>query len=286
MTEGRRQDGAGCLYVVATPIGNLEDLSPRAARILAEVDLIAAEDTRVTGKLLARAVVKTPTVSYREENERRLSVTLVERIQGGESIALVSDAGTPCISDPGYRLVAAAAEAGLEIVSVPGPSSVIALLSIAGLPTDRFSFEGFAPTKTVARRKVLTRLIGSGGTAVFLESPRRLVAFLDEVAAVFGDPRVAVGRELTKLYEEVVRGRASEVAERWRAAPPKGEVTVAVEIPAAEAELTGEALKIEVAKRVRAGETTRDIVVALKEYGVPRREVYALVQALAEPSGE
>lgn len=269
----------GSLFVVATPIGNLEDLSPRAARVLAEVDLVAAEDTRVTGKLLARIGVKAALLSYREQTEQRLAASLVERMLAGESIALVSDAGTPCISDPGYRLVSAAADAGLQVLTIAGPSSVVALLSVSGLPTDRFSFEGFAPNKQGARRRMLEKVAGQGGTAVFLESPRRIVAFLDDVAAVLGDPRVAVGRELTKLYEEVVRGRASEVAETWRAAPPKGEISVAVEIPETLALLEGDALGRLVEEALAAGKTAKDIYRELKGQGASRREIYALVHA-------
>jgi 16S rRNA (cytidine1402-2'-O)-methyltransferase len=278
MGDASRPREAGRLWVVATPIGNLEDLSPRAARVLAEVDLVAAEDTRVTGKLLARLGVSAEMVSYREQTERRLADALVARMQAGASIALVSDAGTPCISDPGYRLVAAAAAAGLEVVAVPGPSSVMALLAISGLPTDRFLFEGFAPTRAAARRARLEELAGCGATVVFLESPRRVVALLDDVAEALGDPRVAVGRELTKLYEEVVRGRASEVATRWRDKPPKGELAVAIDVPRREASLSGAPLEAEVARRLAGGESVRDIARALKDRGASRREIYEMAR--------
>ena len=187
---------AGRLYVVATPIGNMGDLSPRAAEVLAKVDVVAAEDTRVTGKLLARIDAKNRMVSYREQTERRLADDLVERMLAGESVALVSDAGTPTISDPGYRLVHAAAEAGIEVVSIPGPSAAIALLSVSGLPTDRFRFEGFPPSRASARRRLLESLRGAGTTVVFYESPHRIVDFLGEVAGVLGDPAVAAGDQV------------------------------------------------------------------------------------------
>ena len=163
----------GKLYVVGTPIGNMGDLSARAAEMLAAADVIAAEDTRVTGRLLQRTGIHAKLVSYRDENERTLAPRLVRDLLDGKTIALVSDAGTPCISDPGYRLVRAAAEAGVEVVAVPGPSALVALLSVSGLPTDRFSFEGFPPPRAGARAEALAALRGSARTAVFFESPRR-----------------------------------------------------------------------------------------------------------------
>jgi 16S rRNA (cytidine1402-2'-O)-methyltransferase len=273
---------AGRLYVVATPIGNMGDLSPRAADVLAKVDVVAAEDTRVTGKLLARIDAKNRMVSYREQTERRLSEDLVERMLAGESVALVSDAGTPTISDPGYRLVHAAAEAGIEIVSVPGPSAVIALLSVGGLPTDRFRFEGFAPQKTSARRRVLESLRGSGTTVVFYESPHRIVAFLTELADVFDDPQVAVGRELTKMHEEVVRGTASKVAARFVEREPRGEFVVAVRIEAADEELDGDALDREVSALASEGLSAKEIAAKLKLRGAHRRDVYEALRRLED----
>ena len=275
---------AGRLFVVATPIGNMGDLSPRAIEVLGSVDVIAAEDTRVTGRLLSRIDAKNRMVSYREQTEHRLSEDLVARMLAGESVALVSDAGTPTISDPGYRLVHAAAEAGIEIVSVPGPSAVIALLSVSGLPTDRFQFEGFAPQKASARRRLLESLRGAGTTVVFYESPHRIVGFLTELAEVFDDPQVAAGRELTKMHEEVVRGTASKVAERFAEREPRGEFVVAVRIEAANEELDGDALDREVSALAAEGMSAKEIAAKLKSRGAHRRDVYeALRRAQNDP---
>lgn len=269
---------AGRLFVVATPIGNMGDLSPRAIEVLASVDVVAAEDTRVTGKLLSRVDVKKRMVSYREQTEHRLAEKLVEQMLGGQSVALVSDAGTPSISDPGYRLVRAAAQAGIEVVAVPGPSAVIALLSVSGLPTDRFSFEGFPPSRASARRRLLEGLRGAGTTAVFYESPHRVVAFLGEVAEVLGDPPVAAGRELTKMHEEVVRGTASQVAARFSDREPRGEFVVAVHVEAQAEKLAGEDLAREVAELAKQGLAAKEIAALLKPRGAHRREIYALLR--------
>jgi 16S rRNA (cytidine1402-2'-O)-methyltransferase len=282
-STGRDADRtAGKLYVVATPIGNMGDLSPRAADILAKVDLVAAEDTRVTGKLLSRIDAKNRMLSYREQTEHKLSAELVERMLAGESVALVSDAGTPTISDPGYRLVHAAAEAGIEIVSVPGPSAVIALLSVAGLPTDRFRFEGFPPPRTSARRRLLESLRGAHATVVFYESPHRIADFLREVADTLGDPRVAVGRELTKMHEEVRRGTASEVAASFEGRDPRGEIVVAIYIEEVTNELAGEALAREVDALAAEGLGAKEIAARLKGRGAHRRDVYAALRATPE----
>lgn len=272
---------AGRLFVVATPIGNMGDLSPRAAEVLAAVDVVAAEDTRVTGKLLARIDAKNRMVSYREQTEHRLSADLVQRMLEGQSVALVSDAGTPTISDPGYRLVHAAAEAGIEVVAVPGASAVIALLSVAGLPTDRFRFEGFPPAKASARRRLLEGLRGAGTTVVFYESPHRIVDFLGEVSAALGDPPVAVGRELTKMHEEVRRGAASEVASYFGLKDPRGEFVVAVRVEAESEELTGEALETEVAALASEGLPAKEIAARLKGRGAHRRDVYDALRHLS-----
>jgi 16S rRNA (cytidine1402-2'-O)-methyltransferase len=275
---------AGRLFVVATPIGNMGDLSPRAADVLNKVDVVAAEDTRVTGRLLARIDTKNKMVSYREQTEHRLSVDLVARMLAGESVALVSDAGTPTISDPGYRLVHAAAEAGIEIVAVPGPSAVIALLSVSGLPTDRFRFEGFPPPKAGERRRLLESLKGAGTTVVFYESPHRIVDFLGEVAAALDDPEVAAGRELTKMHEEVLRGRASQIAARFADREPRGEFVVAVRVEEEPAELSGEALEREVAVLAGEGLPAKEIAAKLKTRGAHRRDVYEALRRLSEPA--
>jgi len=271
----------GRLFVVATPIGNLGDLTPRAVETLRSADVVAAEDTRVTRRLLAHADVHTRLVSYRDANEAKLAPELVRRMSEGESIALVTDAGTPAVSDPGYRLVRAAAEAGIEVVTIPGPSAVIALLSIAGLPTDRFSFEGFPPTSRGARSALLAALRGADRTVVFYESPRRVVAFLREIAAALSDPEIAVGRELTKLHEEVLRGRASEVADRLAAKGPRGELAIAVYVTAAARDVEGENESEEMIRRLTTeGLSARDIAERVKPLGIPRRRVYEIVAAV------
>jgi 16S rRNA (cytidine1402-2'-O)-methyltransferase len=269
----------GKLYVVATPIGNMADLSPRAAEALARADVIAAEDTRVTGRLLQRAGVKAKLSSYRDENEHRLAPRLVADLLAGKNVALVCDAGTPCISDPGYRLVRAAADAGVEVVSVPGPSAVIALLSVSGLPTDRFSFEGFPPPRPGARRALLAGLRGAGRTVVFYESPRRVVRFLEEVAETLGDPPVAVGREITKLHEEVLRGRAREVAAALAERGPRGEFALAVHVAAAPREAhAGDDTRGEITKLLDEGMSARDVARRLEPLGVSRRQVYEIAR--------
>ena len=219
----------GTLYVVATPIGNAEDVTPRAIRVLAEADLIACEDTRRTGRLLAAHAIGTPTVSYFEHNEERRTPELVARILAGATVALVTDAGTPAISDPGYRLVRAALDSGIRVVAVPGVSAVIAALSVAGLPTDRFVFEGFLPVRGAARRHALERLRGERRTIVFYEAARRLVETLEALAAAFGGERPAVVlREITKVHEETRRGTLDELAAHFKQTEALGEVTIVV----------------------------------------------------------
>jgi 16S rRNA (cytidine1402-2'-O)-methyltransferase len=206
---------AGRLYVVATPIGNLGDLSVRAREILQSVSLIAAEDTRHTGVLLKHFGIQTPQVSLHDHNERHRSGGIIERLRQGASVALVSDAGTPAINDPGFDLVRMAAAAGCEIVAVPGPCAAIAALSIGGLPTDRFCFEGFLPARGAARRKRLQSLAAEVRTLVFYEAPHRAREALEDCAEVFGAERnAAVAREITKLHETTYRGSLRELLER------------------------------------------------------------------------
>ena len=206
---------AGRLYVVATPIGNLGDLSERAREILRSVSLIAAEDTRHTGVLLKHFGIQTPQVSLHEHNEQQRSGGIIERLQQGASVALVSDAGTPGINDPGFELVRAAAAAGCEILAVPGPCAAIAALSIGGLPTDRFCFEGFLPARGAARRKRLQSLAAEARTLVLYEAPHRVRETLEDCAAVFGGERnAAVAREITKLHETTYRGSLRDLLER------------------------------------------------------------------------
>jgi 16S rRNA (cytidine1402-2'-O)-methyltransferase len=217
------------LHVVAMPIGDAADLSPRALAILADVDLIACEDTRRIAPLLAAHAIRTPTLSYFEHNEERRAPELVERMRRGARIALVTDAGTPAISDPGFRLVRQALDAGIRVGAIPGPSAVVAALSVAGLPTDRFSFEGFLPSKPAARRNELKTLAHEQRTMVFFEAARRLGSVLTDMAEIFGDGREAtIAREIGKTYEEVVRASLAELAARFTANPARGEVTIVV----------------------------------------------------------
>jgi 16S rRNA (cytidine1402-2'-O)-methyltransferase len=201
----------GTLFVVATPIGNLEDITGRALRVLREASIIAAEDTRRTGHLLARYAITTPTTSLHEHNEAQKTPSLVARLERGESIALVSDAGTPTISDPGHGLIKGAIDAGIRVEPIPGPSAAIAALAVSGLPTDSFSFLGFPPIKSNARSEWFARVRAVGGTIIFFEAPHRIRETLDELRRELGDCQVAVCRELTKAHEELVRGPISGV---------------------------------------------------------------------------
>jgi 16S rRNA (cytidine1402-2'-O)-methyltransferase len=219
----------GVLYVVATPIGNPDDISARAIRTLKDADLIACEDMRRTGQLLASHQIATPTVSYFEHNEERRVPEMIERLSAGAQIALVTDAGTPCVSDPGFRLVRAALDAGIRVVAVPGASAAIAALSVAGLATDRFTFEGFLPTRDGSRRRALDALRAEPRTMVFYEAARRLGDTLAAMIAAFGDSRAAaVVREISKTYEETVRGTLLDLERRFRETPALGEITIIV----------------------------------------------------------
>jgi 16S rRNA (cytidine1402-2'-O)-methyltransferase len=230
---GNPSAGAATLYVVATPIGNLEDISLRALRVLREVALIAAEDTRRTRALLARHGISTPLTSYFEHNKLRRGPELVARLAAGQSVALVTDAGTPGISDPGFHLVRLARDAGIPVVPVPGPSAAIAALSAAGIPGDRFVFEGFLPVKPGRRRSRLRELAALGRPLVIYESPHRLRATLEAVAEVFGPAEVVVARELTKQFEEFRRGTAAELLAALPAGGVRGEITLIVNAGAA-----------------------------------------------------
>ncbi len=218
----------GALYIVSTPIGNLEDITLRALRVLKTVDLIAAEDTRHTRRLLAHYEIYTPITSYFEGNQIRKGEQLVARLEAGEAVALVSDAGTPTISDPGYRLLVQCIEVDIPIMPIPGPSACIAAASVAGLPLHNFVFEGFLSPKSGRRKRQLTDLCEERRTLIFYESPHRLVAFLRDVLEVFGDRRVSVARELTKRFEEIFRGTMTEAIEKFRSTPPRGEFTLVI----------------------------------------------------------
>ena len=262
------------LFVVATPIGNLADITLRALRVLGEVDVIAAEDTRTTRKLLAHHGIRTPLVSYHEHNEAVRTPELLERIRGGASVALVSEAGTPSISDPGYRLVKEAVGAGLPVEAVPGPSALLAAVVVSGLPSDAFVFEGFLPRRQTERRRRLEGLAAEPRTLVFFEAPHRLDRCLTDLLEILGDRRTALCRELTKLHEEVRRGLLSELMASLQRNPVKGEIVLVVEgATAAVPDL--EAAVHEANERVRGGQSTREATRAVAaERGVARRALY------------
>jgi 16S rRNA (cytidine1402-2'-O)-methyltransferase len=218
----------GTLYIVSTPIGNREDITLRALRILKEVDLIAAEDTRHTGLLLRHFGIQTPLTSYFEGNESRKKEFILSKLMQGERVALVSDAGTPGISDPGFRLIQTAAENRIAVVPVPGPSAVIAALSVSGLPTDAFLFKGFLPHKSKKREDWLKQLEGVRETLIFYESPHRLSETLNDIFEILGDREMVLTRELTKIYEEVLRGKVSEIQTQIGQRKLKGEITLVI----------------------------------------------------------
>jgi 16S rRNA (cytidine1402-2'-O)-methyltransferase len=268
----------GALYIVATPIGNLEDVTLRALRVLKEVDLIAAEDTRHTRKLLTHYGITTPLTSYYDQIEASKAPVLISQLRAGKSIALVSDAGTPGIADPGYRLVKGAVEAGVPVVPLPGPSTVTTLLSVGGLPTDRFAFEGFLPAKTTQRRKTLQRLKQEERTLIFCESPHRLLDALADIEEIFGDRPATIGRELTKMFEEILRGAVSELRDVLRKRDIKGEVTLLVAGASEGSDSTSvPPLDEEIRQLLGQGLSLKDVAHLLSEQrGVAKREVYAL----------
>ncbi|MGO8738761.1 16S rRNA (cytidine(1402)-2'-O)-methyltransferase [Rhodoblastus sp.] len=265
------------LHVVATPIGNLRDITLRALGTLAAADAVIAEDTRVSRTLLAHYGIATPLVAYHEHNAEAMRPVLLARLKKGERLALISDAGTPLVSDPGFKLVGEALAAGLPVTSAPGPSAVLAALVVAGLPTDRFFFEGFLPAKSGARRARIAELAAIPGTLVFFESPRRLADTLGDLAAVLGPRQAAVARELTKHFESVRRGPVDALAADYqRDGPPKGEIVLLVAPPGEDAPaLDGAALddKIRAALEKFSLKDAASVVAA--ETGQPRRKVYA-----------
>lgn len=216
------------LHVAATPIGNLKDVSTRLREALAEADLVLCEDTRVTGKLLASLGIKASLRPYHDHNGEKARPEILKDLEAGKKIVLVSDAGTPLIADPGYKLVHAARAANISVYTLPGPSALTAALSIAGVPTDAFGFAGFVPTRAGARRDKLKRFLDRGETAIFYETGPRLGTTLGEIANLFGDVEVVIARELTKLHEEVVSGTAAVLSKQYTASPPKGEIVLIV----------------------------------------------------------
>jgi 16S rRNA (cytidine1402-2'-O)-methyltransferase len=268
------------LYIVATPIGNLGDITLRALEALRRADAIACEDTRITARLLAGHGIARPLVAYHDHNAARVRPRLIQRLERGETLALVSDAGTPLVADPGFRLVKEAIAAGIHVTVLPGPSAALAALVVSGLPSDRFLFAGFLPPRSSARRTALGVIAAVPATLLFLESPGRLAASLADMHAVLGDRDAAVARELTKLHEEVRRGRLAALAATCAADPPRGEVVVVVGPPAA-APAAGSDLDAEIAAAL-ATMTTRDAAaVVAAATGLPRRDVYRRALDLA-----
>ena len=268
----------GTLYIVATPIGNLEDITLRAIRILKEADIIAAEDTRHTQTLLMHFSINTPLTSYHEHNERAKTSQLVARLERSESIALVSDAGTPSISDPGYRLIGEAIRIGIRVVPIPGPSALIAALSASGLPTDGFNFRGFLPARKRERRSKLQELRVERYSIIVYETPHRLKESLDDIREIFGDRRILLAREVTKVHEEFLRGRISEVIAEIKHREIRGEVTLIIEGCSDLGSPSEEALREDIARLLGDGMRVKEIAEVLGEkYGYSKRQIYGLV---------
>jgi 16S rRNA (cytidine1402-2'-O)-methyltransferase len=271
------------LYIVATPIGNLGDMTLRAIDTLTHADLIACEDTRVTGKLLAHYGIRTPTISYNDHNGEERRPQIFDALEQGKRVALVSDAGTPLVSDPGYKLVREAYARNFYVTALPGPSSVLSALCLSGLPSDRFLFGGFLPSKQEACRKELQTLAAVPSTLVFFESARRLTDTLPLMAEVLGARDAAVVREISKLYEESRRGTLPELAAHYaREGEPKGEVVLVIAPPLAQ-EASGESMETQL-KILLASHSVKDAAAIVAEQtGKPRKDIYALALKLTAP---
>ena len=274
----------GVLYIVATPIGNLEDITLRAIRVLKEADVIAAEDTRHTQKLLSKFDIHTPLTSYHDHNKEEKAPVLVARLLEGKNVALVSDAGTPGISDPGYFLINLAVDQNIPVVPIPGATAAIAALSVSGLPTDRFVFEGFLPSKHTARMKRLTELAKEERTLIFYEAPHRIMQALEDMQTVLGDRKAVLTRELTKVHEQVLRGRIPDVRRQLEAGSMKGEFTIIVEAAASGADRVNispeEYLKNLILHRGLPKKEA--IAVAAHDLGVPKKEIYKIGLTIKE----
>jgi 16S rRNA (cytidine1402-2'-O)-methyltransferase len=276
----------GTLYIVATPIGNLEDITLRALRVLKEVDVIAAEDTRHTQILLNHHGIRTPLTSYHEHNERTKAQELVTRLEHGKDIALVSDAGTPAISDPGFRLVVEAIRAAIRIIPVPGASALTAVLSASGLPTDRFIFEGFLPAKKKQRRERLHTLRDETRTLIFYEAPHRLRDALDDVHELLGNRETVLAREVSKVHEEFLRGTISEIIHTLASHDIRGEVTLIISGSTGESRMNEDLLKAEIRELKGQGLRHKEIAEVLGEkFGYAKKEIYRLALGLGGKSG-
>ena len=277
----------GTLHIVATPIGNLEDISLRALRILKESDVIAAEDTRVTRKLLSHFDIHTPLVAYHQHSRGRRAEEILEKLQDGKDVALVSDAGTPGISDPGHELIAMCIAEGVQVVSVPGPTAIITALVVSGLPTAHFAFDGFPPRKASEREAFFNSIMNDTRTICLYESPMRLKKTLESMQKELGDRKVAVVREATKVFEEVFRGTVDEAVEHFAGTRVRGEIVIVLE-GASPDRTDEEPDEADVDTRLRqlmdAGLSQRDAVrQCVVEFKLPRRRVYAAALRLKEP---
>lgn len=274
----------GKLYICATPIGNLEDITLRVLRILKEVDLIAAEDTRKTRSLLTHFGIKAPLVSYHEGNEITRSRELIKKLKEGRTVALVSEAGMPGISDPGYRLITSSLQEEIHVEVLPGPSALINALVVSGLPTHRFSFEGFLPRKKGERERALSRLTKNPRTMIFYEAPHRVEKTLVSIIDLLGDRRMALVRELTKKFEEIKRGKATEILEWVGEKPPRGEIVLVVEGTKRERPVVKEAdLKRAVNKEIQKGIAKKKAIqIVAAKLGVSKRLVYETVKELKD----
>ena len=277
-TDRTRIDtGPGTLYVVATPIGHRDDITLRAIRILADVDMVAAEDTRHTGRLFAHYKISTRLIAYHEHNEARQTPRLIDRLKAGNDIALVSDAGTPGISDPGYRLVTAALADSIPVIPIPGASALVTALSVSGLPTDSFIFIGFLPHKMARRTELLKRLADEDRTLIFYESPKRVLVFIKELESVLGDRSAVLGREMTKLYEEFLRGTLSEIADQLDERDTiKGECTLLVAGNKSKSPVSEEAVRAALVNALTIGDRPLSAIVkeVANQLDVPRNQVY------------
>jgi 16S rRNA (cytidine1402-2'-O)-methyltransferase len=264
----------GVLYIVSTPIGNLEDITLRALRILKEVDVIAAEDTRHSSKLLNHYGISKPLISYWKEKEKVRSEEIIKRLQSGQSVALISDAGTPGISDPGEVIIKRAIEEGFDVIPVPGPSALIAALSVSGLPLREFTFTGFLPSKKAQRRKMLEELGMEKRTIVFYEAPHRVIETLEEMYHILGNRRVALFKEITKIHEEVFRGLLKDVISEVKKTTIAGEFVIVVEGKGIEKIPVEDALK-EVMALIKKGKGRKEAVRMVSEYyGLSKKELY------------
>jgi 16S rRNA (cytidine1402-2'-O)-methyltransferase len=280
MPDLKKTEKNGVLYVVATPIGNRDDITLRALDILGQVDLIAAEDTRKSGSLLAHYRIKNRLISFHEHNEKKRTPELIGKLLDGKTIALVSNAGTPLISDPGYRLIEAAIANKIMIMPIPGVTAAIAAMSVSGLPTNSFSFIGFTPKKKAKRLKFLTELSTEPRPLIFYESPIRILSLLEEIISCMGDRRAVLAREMTKVHEEFVRGTASQILQTIRDRPAlKGECTLLVAGSEASEQIDAEVVKTEIEAALQKGQTSpSEIASAIaKKYGLTKNAAYGLV---------